>query len=119
MTHNPVRIGKIRMKAGGAEVRVLDRSADAANGENWRGMLVRHARDIASYEREDSRLVGFVVIGLFSDGGHSLGFRYDPESSLIPRRLLPAYIEELIRADMVTRPLSNDEAVEVFNNQRV
>jgi hypothetical protein len=96
------RIGKIRMKAGGAIVRVLDRVAKDPGDENWRGKLIEHARIVAGYNDKDSDLVGFVVIGLFSDGAHSLGFRWNPDRSPIPRRLMPSYLAELVREDMIS-----------------
>lgn len=106
------RIGKIRLKAGGAEVRILRRDTPDDDGrENWRGKIVDNARGIASYSQPDSELVGYFVMGLFSDGSSSVAFRYDPKRSPIPRALLPAYIAEVLRRDMITY----GEAVEVVN----
>lgn len=95
------RIGKIRLKAGGAEVRVLDRQTPH-HGENWCGKIVDNARGIASHDQDGARLVGYVIMGLFSDGSHSTAWRYDPALSPIPRRLLPAYVAEVVREDLIT-----------------
>jgi hypothetical protein len=70
--------------------------------ENWRGEIVDHARQVASYSEPGSDLVGFMVIGLFSDGSHAAGFRWDGDKSPIPRRLMPAYVAEIVREDLVT-----------------
>lgn len=69
----------------------------AGTSENWRGKMVEHAKSIASVE---GTLDGFIVLGLWSDGGRSLGFRLP---SRIPRELLPSYFAEIIRTDAVTQ----------------
>lgn len=38
------RIGKITMKAGGAEVRVIRQETPNAGDSNWRGEIIKHAR---------------------------------------------------------------------------
>lgn len=112
------RIGRIRMKDGGAEVRVLrqERTDPGINGgmENWRGDIERCARNCVGYARPDSPLVGFVVVGLFGDGMVSMGWRHDADRSPIPRSLLPAYVAEQIRRDLVTHV----ETVETYNRLR-
>ena len=105
------RIGKIRLKKGGAEVRVLNRKTPH-HGENWCGKIVDNARGIASYDREGSRLIGYFIVGLFSDGSHSSAWRYDPDLSPIPRRLLPAYVSEVIREDIITDPAIDKKLTE-------
>lgn len=96
------RIGRIRLKNGGAEVRVLDRRLDPGHGENWRGKIINAARIIAEHGTHGSDLVGYVIVGLFDDGAHSIGFRWDPDRVPVPRRLMPAYIEELVRENLIT-----------------
>ncbi len=105
------RIGRIRMKNGGADVRVIDRSAVSPGGEDWRGNIIDCARKSAGLATEDAPLVGFVVVGLYGDGAASVGYRYDLESRTIPRALLPEWIAEIIRRDMIAQP----DAREVFN----
>lgn len=90
------------------ELHVLNRE-EREDGENWRGKIVQHARDIASYDKVGSELVGFLVIGFFSDGSHSIGFRVDKDKLPFPRRLLPAYVSELIREDVVTIPVVREQ----------
>lgn len=97
------KIGKVRLK-GGAELRIIDRVAKDPGGENWRGKIVDNARKIAGYDEEDARLVGYFIMGLYSDGTHATAFRYDAKRSPIPRRLLPGYVAEVLREDMITIP---------------
>jgi hypothetical protein len=56
------------------------------------------------------------MLGLFSDGKTSCGFRYDPEQpALIPRALLPSYVAEVIRRDILTAAEAEDVACHVVN----
>lgn len=89
------RIGRVRMKAGGADVRVFPTALDD-NNENLRGKLIGNAKAIAGY---DGEMDGYLVIGLWTDGARSLGFRIPPR---IPREMLPHYVAEIIRSDAVT-----------------
>ncbi len=101
MTH--ARVGKIKLKAGGAEVRVIHTpTPDADGAENWLGKIVDNARGVASYSEPGSELCGYMVMGLYSDGTCSTAFRYDAKRSPIPRALLPSYVAEIIRRDMIT-----------------
>lgn len=101
-----VRIGKIRLKAGGAEVRVLNRSV-RNDGENWRGLIVRHAREIAEHQPKQE-MVGFVIVAMFDDGGYSTSVRVDG-SAKISRTLLPSYVAEVVRRDVLMEPIADGE----------
>lgn len=83
---------------------------DAEDPENYRGVIVGHARSMAEQSESGSELAGFVVIGMYSDGRSSLGWRM-PDN--IPSCLAPAYVAELIRRDIVT----GREAEYVFDNK--
>lgn len=103
------RIGKIRMKAGGAEVRLIRQETQDADGsENWRGRILSSARAMADFSEPDRELVGYFVMGMFSDGSVSTGWRYDPARSPLPRALMPAYVAEVVRQDMITEPEACD-----------
>lgn len=105
------RIGRIRMKNGGADVHVIDRNPVNPEAEEWRGKIVSHARMIAEMASEDDPMTGYFILGMFAKGGTSTAFRYDPERSPIPRALIPAWIEEVARRDI----LMAGEAEGVFN----
>jgi hypothetical protein len=110
------RIGRIRHKDGGADVRIIRQTTpDKAGEENWCGQIVKSARTIAEQGSPTSELVGFFVIGLFSDGAYSMGLRWDHDRSPIPRSLMPAYVEELIRQDLISRPDAERTACNVVN----
>lgn len=108
-----MRLRSVTMKNGGAKVRVLHTpTTHEIDGvpENWQGRIIDHARHIAGLSTPDRQLDGFVIVGLFSDGTSSIGCRV-PAS--IPRCLLPAYVEELVRRDVVTE----NKAERVFDQR--
>jgi hypothetical protein len=111
------RIGRIRMKNGGADVRVLDRQPINLDGDDWRGTIVRAARQIAALGTDDQQLVGYFIAGVFSDGTTSTGFRYDPVKCVIPRALFPAWVAEIIRRDLITETEARDVFNEMFEWQ--
>lgn len=108
------RIGKITMKNGGAEDRLI-RQALPNGKENYRGVILEHARTMADQSDPGSTLIGFVMVGLYSDGKSSMGCRYDPKTSPIPTALFPAYIAEIIRRDLITATEAESVACDVFN----
>lgn len=105
------RIGRIRMKSGGAEVRLLQSKPGLDGADDWRGAIVRNARSVAEMGTDANPLVGYVLVGVFSDGAASVGYRYDPDTCPIPRMLFPAWIAEWIRRDLIGAV----EARDVFN----
>jgi hypothetical protein len=90
------------MKAGGADVRIIDRKPVNLDEEDWRGTIVGGARNIASFATDENPLAGYVIVGLFKDGSSSVGWKYDPDMAGVPRALLPHWIAELIRRDILT-----------------
>lgn len=104
-----MRLRSIRMKNGGATIHVLHTPIDSeidGRSENLRGKLIGNAKQVASYDGLD----GYIVIGLFSDGTSSVGFRIPPR---IPDSLLPSYIAEMLRRDAITER----EAERVFDSK--
>ncbi len=103
------RIRRVRMKDG-ADVHVLrNPMPDDWDGaaENFRGTMVRHAKQIAG---NPDKLDGFVVIGLFADGSSSVGYRLPQR---IGEALAASYVGELIRRDTVIER----EAARVFDRK--
>jgi hypothetical protein len=117
MSEFAARIGRIRMKSGGADLRVLSRKEDNPNGESWRGKIIENAKAVADYDEADSELVGYLVLGIFSDGQTSLGFRVDKDRCPVPRSLMPSWIAELVRRDMIVAPEAEDRFNEMFEWQ--
>lgn len=108
------RIRRVRMKDG-ADVHVLHTPMVndlGGNPENWRGKLRTHAATISDQGTEASPLDGYIVIGLFADGGSSVAFRI-PER--LPACLVTGYVAEIMRRDLIT----DREAERVFDNKFV
>lgn len=114
MTEFRAHIGRIRMKNGGADVRVLNRDPVNPDGENWRGKIIENARVIAAFDEPGSELVGYLMIGIFTDGKTSLGFRHDKERCPIPLSLMPSWVAELVRRDMIVEREARDTFNEMF-----
>ena len=114
MTDFRAKIGKITMKNGGAVVHVLDNAMPnyvKDTPENWRGTMLRHAREIAADgDNGDAKIDGFVIAAIWDDGKRSLSYRMSPR---IPRELFPSYIAEMIRTDAVTE----NEAENTFDRK--
>jgi hypothetical protein len=105
------RIGRVRMKNGGADVRLLESKPGLDGGDDWRGAIVRNARTVAEQGTTESPLAGYVLVGVFQDGSASVGYRYDPDTCPIPRSLFPSWLAEIIRRDLIT----DNSARDVFN----
>lgn len=104
-----MRLRSIRPKSGGATIRVLhNRHADPA--DNLAGKIERYARIIASLDSAESRLDGFLIIGLYDNGCTNVGFHM-PER--LPLTLATAFLAETIRRDLVTQ----NEARAVFDEK--
>ncbi len=111
MSEFNARVRRVRMKSGGADVTVINSvNHDNGDGEDWRGSIVANARRAASFASAESPLVGYVVVGLFADGQSSVGWRYDAARCVVPRTLLPHWVSEVIRRDIVT----GTEAADTF-----
>jgi hypothetical protein len=102
------RISRVRPKRGGDFHILPARLERDDDGDNWRGRLLTHAREIAE---DTDELVGFCIIGIYSDGLVRTGFRWDPAKCVIPRTLMPAWVGEILRRELITDP----EARDVFN----
>jgi hypothetical protein len=101
MTEFRARIKSYRMKAGGADIRVLHNPMpNEFDGveENYRGKIIQHARWIAETDPQHT-MDGFIVIGLWDDGTRSVGYRIPKR---IPRELVPHYVAEILRTDAIT-----------------
>lgn len=101
------RIGKVRMKATGFEFRVIDGPQDP--GSDMGATMMRHAREISQWEG----LVGSIVIGVFDDGKTSVAFRWDDEGCPVPRALVPAWLAEIARRELIT----DIEAADIFDSK--
>lgn len=101
------RIGRVRMKAGGADVVVLDQERIVGNMPTE---FMDHARFMALDSEPGSELAGYVIVALYSDGARNVGFDLTGDHK-VPRELLPALFAELVRRKV----LMQAEACEVIN----
>lgn len=114
MSDFKARIGRIRMKNGGAEVRVLNREPINPDGENWRGSILSGARKIGERATNEAQLVGYIVVGVYRDGAASVGYRWDYDNCPVPRAMIPAWIAEILRRDLISEPQAKDVFNEMF-----
>ena len=95
------RIGRVRMKDGGADVRVLPGSPTGERAQ----LLMRHARILAT---QTDAIAGFVVIAWDRDGAYQVGFDASGSDNPIPRTLLPTWVAEVLRREAVTTQQIHD-----------
>jgi hypothetical protein len=100
------RIGRVRMKGGGADVRVIEGFA-IPRGESASASLAREARECL----QAGDIAAFVFLAISPEGRCHFAYRYESGCPL-SRNLLPSYIEELTRTMIVTRA----EASKVFDD---
>jgi hypothetical protein len=107
MTEFNARISRVRMKEG-ADVHILN-PAREEEPEGLEAAMLRQVKMIKGQSEPGSDLDGFIMIGLFSDGTSSMGYRAPKR---LPRALLVAYLSEVLRRDVIM----DAEAEEVFHN---
>lgn len=90
------RIGKVRMKETGFEFRVIPGVESPT--DDFGATMIRHAREIATAES----VAGFIILGVSEDGGYRCGFRWDDARSPMPRTLVPSYVAEVLRRELIT-----------------
>ena len=102
------RIGRVRMKNGGADLRVIEGFAPRERNaeETKEATLLRAAREIAS----EGPVATFVIVAFSPEGRSAFNWRFG-EDSPISRTMLPGYVGELVRRYVVT----SEEAAERFN----
>lgn len=106
------RIGKITMKSGGAEVRILRQETPK---NNVQGLIMTEARKIADMSEPGSELVGFVWIGIFSDNRTATGAHINSSTIPFNRAMIPAFVSEVLRRDLITSHEADEVACDVVN----
>ncbi len=96
------RIGRVRMKSGGAEVRVIDATPPRTK---FGAALMMNARTVATNWHH---LAGYVMVGWDRAGGYTMGWRYDPKDGGVPPALLPSWMAEVVRREIVTSQAVRD-----------
>jgi len=100
------RIRRIRMKNGGADVRVIE-GFSPPKDESVAAALLRASRDMV----EDGPIGAFLTVAFTEGGGVMFNWKYTAECGL-SRTLMVPYIAELARRYLLTR----EEASECFSD---
>ena len=111
MTEFKARIGRVRMKNGGADVRLIEGFAPRSREEEEtpEATLLRSAREISA----EGPVACFAIVSFSSEGKVAFNWRFTDESP-IARTLLPSYISELVRRYMITREEASVRFNEMF-----
>jgi hypothetical protein len=89
------RIKRVRLKSGGVIVPLHADEKDSAKAR-----MIRHAREIAG-SFKDGEMVGHITLGWTKDGAYNLGY-FNDGSCLIGKSLLPSWVADILRRDMIT-----------------
>jgi hypothetical protein len=107
MSEFRARIGRVKMKEGGADLRIID---GPEHQEGKEARILSAARHVADESEPGSTLEGFVIVAFYSDKCRNVIYELDGDHGL-PRELIPAYVTELIRRKIITQA----EACDVVN----
>lgn len=91
-------------------MRLLHQTTPNSDGGNWAGQMLTTTRHVAERQTEDNPITGYLVVAFFRDGATSSHYRWGDESPM-NRALLPHYVAEVVRRDVVT----DSEARAVFD----
>lgn len=115
MSDFAARISRIRMKSGGAEVSLIRNERAERGEEDWRGAVVRNAKRVAELASEEAPLVGYLLIGFYSDGSASSGFRIDHAGCPVPVALMPSWVAEIVRRDLIVDTEAENKFHDMFH----
>lgn len=100
------------MKEGGADIRVIEGTPFQGDMIDMRGDMLHAAREITeAFDRDE--MAAFVMIALRHDGNDTGAYRMADDCH-IPRMLMPSFISELVRANMIDLPLAEQTFGEMF-----
>lgn len=108
MSH--AKIGRIRLKARGADLHLIRQQTPNQGDENWAGELAGFSRRMLDHTETNGPLTGFVAVAFYADGSTCANYRWGDKAPF-NRALLPLYVAEIIRRDVITE----SEAIHVFN----
>ena len=90
------RIGKVKLKAGGATLHKLEAPA---GDEIQHQMRISAARIAGTFDEGEMR--GYVAIGWNAEGGYKVGWRMDVADSSIGFTLMPSWIADIMRRELI------------------
>lgn len=103
-----VRLRRVKVKGGG-DFTVLRSKEGVDGGLDWRGSLVANAKAMA--DCGDEQITAYFAVVLYGDGRYRCAYRYDRETCPIPLTVMPTYLAEAIRRDVIIEP----DAARKFN----
>lgn len=103
------RIGRVRMKNGGADIRIVDGFRMPQEDESPDATLLRCAREFV----EEEGTAAFLVVGWGADGKVLFNWRYTDDCPMA-RTLMPSYIAELTRRYVITTHEAEERFHEMF-----
>lgn len=74
--------------------------------------ITRAARTLCELSTEGAPLVGYIALGVYADGGFSMGFQTPDNHPIIGRTLFAAYVREIIRRELTGKQAADDYAKE-------
>lgn len=104
------RIGRIRLKDGGAEVRLIASQSEKEWRDNAAAGLAAFARRVVEFVPENGQITGFIGLGWYEDGSTIAHFHWG-DNAPCNRAFLPEFVAECVRRDVITE----SEARMVFN----
>ena len=110
MSEFHARISRVRMKSGGADIRIIEGTPYRDDMMDIRGDIAQAAREIAETV---SDLQGFVIIAIDGNGDDYTATRVLSDCP-IPIPLMPAYVAELVRQSMLTKPSARNLFDDMF-----
>lgn len=83
------KIGRIRLKSGGAEIRLFEREPDRPIEKEMR-------RHVGLLIHEDSPLSGFAIATVYEDGSVDFGFMRHRDCK-VPEEMFPSLMADICR----------------------
>lgn len=109
MTEFAARIGRVRLK-GGADLHILPTTPPEAP-EGLHAKVVEHAGYMAGHSQPGCELDGYVLIGMFSNGHTSVGYRLPPRMA---PTLATAWICEVVRRELMVENTARNVFDDMF-----
>lgn len=109
------KIGRVRMKAGGADIRLIRQQTPDEYGANAAGGFAAYARRVTDSVTECGGVTGFLGVAFYEDGSTRTHFWWGDKAPC-NRAILPLYVAEVIRRDAITETEARAVFDEMFEH---